>query len=164
MSGYSPSAERAAPLTPRENASLPKEKDALELLIGALGLAPESLPADNIDNAHLPEQRTALHMMNVLWRGTFGHYLMELWNPPGEEKDRLLKTPTLYALRRYAVAHLRPGGPLPLLRVDKQPYGVLPIVGKRFVDPGDSASRPESRRWWACCGRCSSLRAARSPR
>lgn len=137
-SGYSPATERAAPLTPSEDAKLPKEKDALELFVWALGLAADSLPAQNIDNAHLPEQRTALHMMNALWRGTFGHYLMELWNPPGDEKDRILKTPTLYALRRYAVSYLRPGGPLPPIRVNKQPYGILPLVGKSFVDPGDS--------------------------
>jgi len=61
--------------------------------------------------------------MNVLWRGTFGQYLMEMWNPGfGDEKDWLIKTSTLYALRSYAVAYLRPGGPLPLLRVNKQPY------------------------------------------
>ena len=41
-------------------------------------------------------------MMNVLWRGTFGDYLMELWNPDSTARDtRLLKTPALYALRRY---------------------------------------------------------------
>jgi hypothetical protein len=137
--GFSPSDERVAPLTPKENAQLPKEKDALELLTYALGVPTEGLPADNIGNAHLAEQRTALHMMNALWRGTFGHYLMELWNAPGEEKDRLLNTPTLYDLRRYAVAYLRPGGPLPLLRINKQPYGLLPVVGKAFVDPGGSS-------------------------
>jgi len=80
-------------------------------------------------NAHLAEQCTALHMMNALWRGTFGHYLMEMWNPWGaEEKDRFIKTPTLYALRNYAVSYLRPGGPLPVLRVGNQPYGLLPVV------------------------------------
>ena len=103
------------------------------MLVAALGLPPQGLPADGIDNAHLPEQRTALHMMNALWRGTFGHYLMELWNPPGDETARLLKTPAQYELRRYAVSYLRPAGPLPLLRVGKQPYGILPVVGKRFV-------------------------------
>ena len=51
----------------------------------------------------------------------------------------MLKTPTLYALRRYAVAYLRPTGALPLLRVGKQPYGILPVVGKRFVEPSGSA-------------------------
>ena len=135
--GYSPAQERAAPPTAKENAQLPKEKDALQLLTSALGLPPDSLPADNIANAHLAEQRTALHMMNALWRGTFGHYLMELWNPPGDEDALLLKTPTLYALRRYAVAYLRPAGPLPLLRVNKQPYGVLPVVGRSFANADD---------------------------
>ena len=137
--GYNASEQRAAPLTPSESAQLPKEKDALQLLTYALGIAPDSLPADNIINAHLPEQRTALHMMNLLWRGTFGNYLMELWNPYGDDEDRrLLKTPTLYALRRYAVAYLRPGGPLPLLRINKQPYGVLPVVGKTFSSTGSA--------------------------
>ena len=138
--GYSPAQERAAPATPAENALLPKDKDALQLLASALGLPPDSLPADNIANAHLTEQRTALHMMNALWRGTFGHYLMELWNTPGEEKDRILKTPTLYALRRYAVQYLRPAGPLPLLRVNKQPYGLLPVVGRRFENVAERGS------------------------
>ena len=136
-SGFSPSQERAAPATEAENALLPSEKDALQLLTTALGLPADSLPADNIANAHLTGQRCALHMMNALWRGTFGHYLMELWNTPGEEKDRLLKTPTLYALRRYAVSYLRPAGPLPLLRVNKQPYGLLPVVGRRFANANE---------------------------
>lgn len=138
--GYSPAQERAAPATAAENALLPQEKDALQLLASALGLPLGSLPADNIANAHLAEQRTALHMMNALWRGTFGHYLMELWNTPGEEKDRILKTPTLYALRRYAVQYLRPAGPLPLLRVNKQPYGLLPVVGRRYENVAERAS------------------------
>ncbi len=137
-SAYSASVERAAPPAPGADGKLPAEKDALQLLGSAFGFAPERLAADNVANAHLAEQRTALHMMNVLWRGTFGHYLMELWNPAGGEDARLLKTPTLYALRRYCVGYLRPGGPLPLLRIGTQPYGILPVVGKSFAST-DSA-------------------------
>ena len=137
-SAYSAAVERTPPPSASASAKLPPEKDALELLSSALGFAPGRLAPDNITNAHIAEQRTALHMMNVLWRGTFGHYLMELWNPPGEEKDRLLKTPTLYALRQYCVAYLRPGGPLPIVRVGTQPYGVLPVVGKRFASSGSA--------------------------
>lgn len=136
--GYSSSDERLPPPPPAADGPLPKEQDALQLTTWAFGIAPESLPADNIVNAHLAEQRTALHMMNALWRGTFGHYLLELWNPPLAEDSRILKTPTLYALRRYAVSYVRPSGALPILRVHKQPYGILPVVGKRFVDPGGS--------------------------
>lgn len=139
-SGYSSAEERDPPPTAGENAQLPKEKDALQLLTGALGLPADKFAAEGIHNAHLAEQRTQLHMLNALWRGTFGHYLMELWNPSGEEDSaRLLKTPTLYALRRYAVAYLRPAGALPLLRVGKQPYGVLPVVGKAYSGVGDGA-------------------------
>ena len=138
-SGYSPSEARTPPPTEAENAQLPAQKDALQLLVHALGLPADSLAAEGIENAHLAEQRSALHMMNALWRGTFGHYLMELWNPPttsGDdgEKDRLLKTPTLYNLRWYAINYLRPAGALPLLRVAKQPYGILPVVGKAYTD------------------------------
>ncbi|MGE8165999.1 hypothetical protein ACQKRQ_38400 [Paraburkholderia sp. NPDC080076] len=132
-SGYSPAQESTPPPSEEELAQLPQQKDALELLTDALGLPGPALPAQSIDNAHLAEQRTAMHMMNALWRATFGHYLMELWNPPGDEQNLLLKTPTLYALRSYVVSYLRPAGPLPLLRVGKQPYGVLPVTGKRFV-------------------------------
>ena len=78
-SGYSPSEERTTDAAPAAAAS--GEKDALQLLTWALGIAPEALPADNITGAHLADQRTALHMMNALWRGTFGHYLFTLWNP-----------------------------------------------------------------------------------
>jgi hypothetical protein len=64
---------------------------------------------------------------------------MELWNPlNANEAGRKLKTPTLYALRRYVVAYLRPAGALPLLRIGKQPYGVLPVVGKAYSDAGDN--------------------------
>ena len=64
------------------------------MLSHAFGLSQARLEAGGIENAHLPEQSIALHMMNVLWRGTFGHYLMELWNPlRGDEKDRFIKTP-----------------------------------------------------------------------
>lgn len=135
-SGYSLGTERLPP-EPADPSKV-DEQDALQLFTSAFGIAPSALVADNIGNAHLAEQRTALHMMNALWRGTFGHYLIELWNPPLDEDKRILKTPTVYALRRYAVSYVRPTGPLPVARIGKQPYGILPMVGRRFVDPGGS--------------------------
>ncbi|MDB5894573.1 MAG: hypothetical protein JWQ88_2104, partial [Rhodoferax sp.] len=138
-SGYSPVQETGVP-TPAESAALPPEKDALELLCDAFGLPEQGLVPDGIVNAHLTDQRTGLHMVNALWRGTFGQYLAELWNAPGDdEKKAFFKPETLYRLRSYAVAHLRPGGPLPLLRVGNQPYGLLPVVGKGYSDAGSPA-------------------------
>ena len=111
--------------------------DALQLLTWAFGLEPEALAAGNIANADLTDQRTALHMMNLLWRGTFAEYLLQLWNPMKENFEHVLDTSTLYELRRYAVAYLRPAGALPLLRVRHQPYGLLPLVGRRYRSSGD---------------------------
>jgi hypothetical protein len=136
-SGYSAANERTAPPPPAAPDAV-AEKDALQLLTWAFGIQSDSLPADNIDNAHLAEQRTALHMMNVLWRGTFADYLMELWNPPLDEDSRFLKTPALYNTRSYAMSYVRPTGALPLLRLGKEPYAVLPIVGKRFASVGSA--------------------------
>ncbi|MEO7337683.1 MAG: hypothetical protein ABIV63_13985, partial [Caldimonas sp.] len=134
--GYSPAHERVPPEP--ATAAAPGEQDALQLLGWAFGLGPDALAADNIANAHLSEQRTALHMINALWRGTFGQYLLEQWNLPLDDNARLIKRPAIYVLRQYALRYLRPGGALPLLRVHAQPYGILPIVGRRFVDPGGS--------------------------
>ena len=133
--GYSPSSKQLPP--PPAPGATKEDQDALQLLQWAFGIAPEALPADNIENPHLTDQRTGLHMMNVLWRGTFGDYVMQMWNPMVSGKE-MLGTSGLYALRRYAVSYVRPTGPLPVLRVDEQPYGMLPLVGKRFADPGDS--------------------------
>ena len=135
-SGYSPS-EQNEPLPPAPGVA-PQDQDALQLLTWAFGIAPDALPADDIENAHLSDQRTGLHMTNALWRGTFGDYLMTMWNPTVDGEE-LLGTAQWYALRRYASAYVRPTGALPILHVDKQPYGILPLVGKRFVDARDSA-------------------------
>ena len=135
--GYSPSAQKLPP--PPAPGAVPEDQDALQLLTWALGIAPDALPADNIENPHLTDQRTGLHMMNALWRGTFGDYLMEMWNP-SVDGENLLEPSSYYALRRYASSYVRPSGALPILRVDKQPYGILPLVGKRFADPGGSAA------------------------
>lgn len=133
--GYGASANKLpAPATPGNG---PEDQDALQLLTWALGIDPKALPADNIENAHLTDQRTALHMMNVLWRGTFGDYLLEMWNPYIDGNE-LLDATKLYALRHYAASYVRPTGALPILRANKQPYGILPLVGKRFASSGDS--------------------------
>jgi len=126
-SGYSP-VQQTVPEPPSDHGAA----DALQLLTWAFGIAPEALSAAHIENAHLTDQRTALHMMNLLWRGTFGEYLLQLWNPMDANLEYVLDTSTLYAVRRYAASYVRPTGALPLLRVRHQPYGMLPLVGRRF--------------------------------
>lgn len=125
--GHGSASRHAAPTLAAPD---PDHRDALQLLNWALGLNGNALTAEGIGNAHLAEQRTAMHMLNVLWRGTFGEYLLEQWAPVFDEEKS--GTAPLYDARSYALAYLRPTGALPLLRIGRQPYGILPAVGKAF--------------------------------
>lgn len=117
------------PPLPSTNAAVPTPgaSDAHDLLARALGFKGQALPPGSVPGGGLAEQRTQMHMINALWRGTMGRYLDELWNVSivGEEyvTDRAIDL-----ARQFAMGWVRPGGPLPLLRIGKQPYGVLPVV------------------------------------
>ena len=102
---------RAETLPPPCAAAVPQDQDALQLLKWAFGIAPDALPPDNIENAHLSDQRTALHMMNVLWRGTFGDYLLQMWNPHVDDNEPVLDT--VHALRAAALRRVLPAADRP---------------------------------------------------
>ena len=115
----------------------PPEKDALELLTQRARLRTRA-PAGR--QHHQRASRRAAHGAAHDERAVARHVRSlpdGVVEPAGRrEATGFLKTPTLYALRRYCVRYLRPAGALPLLRVGTQPYGILPIVGKRFVEHG----------------------------
>lgn len=110
--------------------------DAYDLLTRALGLRGQSLLPGMLPGAALAEQRTQMHMINALWRGSFGRYLTEMWNIPGLE-EMYVSDRAVALARDFAVGWVRPGGPLPLLRLGKQPYGVLPVVAN-FEPQGEA--------------------------
>ncbi len=93
---------------------------------GALGLAPGSLV--RLPNAELSDNRTAALMFDALWESVPGYYLDRLLEP-------VLSDNTIGLIRDHAVHHLRPGGPLPALRVGRQPYGVLPVLSPGHFRP-----------------------------
>ena len=72
-------------------------------------------------------------MMNLLWRGTFAEYLLQMWNPHDENYEPLLSTS-----RRCTRCGVMPpptcGRPARCrcCACAKQPYGLLPLVGKRY--------------------------------
>ncbi|MFN8120497.1 MAG: hypothetical protein U0R67_13135 [Micropruina glycogenica] len=89
----------------------------------ALGVAlPGSLPhAGDTDDLTAP-------MTRALWPATWGYWLAQFAGVDGASTDWG---------RDFAVRFLRPGGPLPTLRVGRQPYGLLPVtsVGRFAGDP-----------------------------
>lgn len=108
--------------------------DAHRLLTHALGLSGTVLTPHALPGSELREQRTQMHMINALWPALLGRYLSEMWNAIGDNRQI---TPASVALARdFAVGWVRPGGPLPLLRVGDQPYGLLPVVA--HLEPADS--------------------------
>lgn len=115
------------------------------LLSRALGLDPAQRLLDEAPGATLSEQLTTQHLANALWRGTLGYYLDELCNPDGEGADAnpLISDALLEQTRQHFARYLHPGGPLPTLRIGRQPYGVLPVMGKNYKpSSGDGFTGP----------------------
>ncbi len=103
------------------------------------------------DNADAREQREALDMNRVLWPSTWGYYLEQMiglgffnGDPSGLFSEDLIDVNVEWA-RQHFVDHVRAGGPLPTIRVGKQPYGVLPVTALEFWGPtpedGKTASK-----------------------
>ena len=103
-----------------------------EELARALGL-PTTLLA-RTGNTDAYEQREARDMNRALWPSTWGYYLEQMiglgavnGDRPGVFPENLIDVNVEWA-RQHFVDHVRAGGPLPTIRVGKQPYGVLPVT------------------------------------
>ncbi len=70
------------------------------------------------------DEPTARALARVTWPATWGYFLSQMI---GFDGSGLTVAGRDWA-RAHAVEHLRPGGPLPVLRIGRQPYGVLPVT------------------------------------
>ena len=91
-------------------------------------------------DASLIEQIDAQQMAAALWPATWGYYLMNLI---GLEGTGLTLEAIAWA-REHFIANVRAFGPLPTLRVGRQPYGVLPVTPLG----GDPAKIADARERW----------------
>ena len=89
------------------------------LLAQAMGLADAHVPADGADDGEL-----AAAVARTLWPATWGYWLTQFvgLGVAGLDADDCAWA------REHAAAFLRPGGPLPTLRIGRQPYGLLPTT------------------------------------
>ncbi len=101
-----------------------------DLLASALGIEPR--PSFwRAPHAAEHGQRDAQAMATVLWPATWGYYLRQMLAPEHE-------TSPVDRWRRSALDLVRSRGPLPVLRLGAQPYGVLPITASglyRHAEP-----------------------------
>lgn len=92
----------------------------------ALGIDPELLAT--LPGAEDGEQSRAAAFNTALWTTTWGDAIEHLTPGGRANGDKRLDGPSLDAVRDHWVRHVRGRGPLPALRLGRQPYGVLPLV------------------------------------
>ena len=106
-----------------------------DLLRLALGLADDTFVG--MAQASAREHAAARYMNTALWASTWGYFLEQmmagLW--PNAEVDQHLAWG-----RTHFIEYVRAGGPLPALRIGRQPYGILPVssVVRWQASPSDA--------------------------
>ena len=111
------------------SAPVPSSESDAAVLASALGLPPDAL-------AGLPgaESRAVAGqgaLQRALFETTWAPYLRQF----GVPAFKISQLPSVY---RHVTQFVRPGGPLPVLRLGKQPYGILPVQ-----PPGAQAAEDE---------------------
>jgi hypothetical protein len=116
----------------------------------ALGLPRNiALPAlGNLLNAAAKEQRDAEMMNTALWAASWGYYLQNLIGPhlagdgTGPDNDDIAWA------RNHFIKYVRANGPLPTLRIGKQPYGILPVTSLDAWTPKAGEEMQAARDLW----------------
>ena len=122
--------------TPQFQADDGSDGDELSKILGV----PASL-LSRTGNANMREQREARDMNRALWPATWGYYLEQMiglgdanGSQPGMFSPERIDVNAEWA-RQHFVDHVRAGGPLPTIRIGKQPYGLLPVTALDFWGP-----------------------------
>jgi hypothetical protein len=96
------------------------------VMASALGVDPATLVT--LAGASDSEQSRARAFNTALWETTWGDAIEHLTPAGRANGDKRLDNPSLEAVRDHWVSNVRGRGPLPVLRLGRQPYGVLPVV------------------------------------
>jgi hypothetical protein len=124
-------------------------------LEAALGLADAGATLAHAPGTTRAEHRVASALLDATWEATAGTYLGQVMRPLGRRRP-LVTDDEIDRLRVWASSNLFASGPLPVVRVGRQPYGLLPVVDPNRYQPpaGDRAAQlvrgttRALRRWW----------------
>lgn len=92
----------------------------------ALGVDPAALA--RLAHADEAEQGRARAFAEALWETTWADALEVITEPGRNDPDHRLDLPILDAIHDHWVDHVRGRGPIPALRLGRQPYGLLPVL------------------------------------
>lgn len=162
-SGYARRNDPAASFAVERRTPGPADGTDGALLAGALGVPAATF--EGVGNAGATALAMAGQLNALVWPSAFGYWLDTLVQPGPDDR-------TIEDIRDHAVAMVRGRGPLPLLRVGRQPYGVLPVTSlrawKRATEPPAVGQVAQLLRtamsWWQSgVGRTPVVRAGQDP-
>ena len=73
-------------------------------------------------------------MNTALWQATWGYFLLQMLGV-GETSESPLTDDDIAWARSHFIDYVRASGPLPAVRIGKQPYGVLPVTSLNAWKP-----------------------------
>ena len=97
------------------------------LLTTALGLTKATDVFATLPFATDKHQVDDRKMNTALWQATWGYFLLQMLGVGGTNETPLTDEDIAWA-RQHFIDYVRAGGPLPAIRVGKQPYGILPVT------------------------------------
>lgn len=121
--------KNAAQFTPTSDPLLKRDG---QWLAEWLGLDPASL--QQVPNAGQADQCEARAMNTALWPATWGYYLERLLHPVVGDK-------AIRRTRSFFTQHVSGRGPVPAVRIGRQPYGILPVAPFRNLGWVEDLSR-----------------------
>lgn len=80
-----------------------------------------------LPNATPKEQLDAQQMNTALWEATWGYFLLQLLDI-GDTSSNKIGLEDIAWARNHFIEFVRASGPLPAIRIGKQPYGILPVT------------------------------------
>ncbi|HKV34593.1 MAG TPA: hypothetical protein VJP89_09735, partial [Pyrinomonadaceae bacterium] len=115
------------------------DRSNADVLTTALGLTPDILAS--LSHAAETDQPNAQNMNTALWQATWGYFLLQMLGV-GQPGESPLTDDDIAWARSHFIQYVRATGPLPSIRVGKQPYGFLPVTS---LDAWKPPSGQESR-------------------
>jgi hypothetical protein len=115
-----------------------------DVLTAALGLGPDDPTLAHLTNANAQEQLDARHMNRALWPATMGYFLLQMMGVKNESATPLSVDDLRWA-REHFIEYVRAAGPLPAVRIGRQPYGLLPTTSLNSWKPRATEEQDEAR-------------------
>ena len=98
-----------------------------DVLTTAFGLPQGDQTFATLSSATAKEQLDARHMNRALWQATWGYFLLQMLGVGRSDESPLTGGDITWA-RSHFIDYVRANGPLPAIRIGKQPYGILPVT------------------------------------